>query len=161
MREAISHDELLRRLSFDPKTGVFRWLIRPRQRVCSEEAGVINPEGYRQIGLCQSVYKAHRLAWFYIHGVWPRGDIDHINGIRSDNRIENLREATRAQNAANAKSRKKHKGVYLHKASGLYHARVTVNYRAVSLGYFKSVEAAHAAYCVAEKKFFGDYAREG
>lgn len=104
-------------LSYDPETGVFTWLRRPREhfkcnwswkvhwRKDGKEAGYLDPTGYVHIRLQNTLYKAHRLAFFYMTGKWPAQEIDHINHARADNRLANLREATRTENVKNASRR--------------------------------------------------------
>jgi len=159
----IVHDDLLKIVTYDPETGLFTWLIRPRQRACSHIAGTVNSEGYRQICIKQKMYKAHRLAWFYIYGEWPGAQLDHINGNKDDNRIANLRLANYQQNQANSRTRVTNKlgikGIYFHKFSKLYHARIMVDGKNLSLGYFKTPEEAHRAYVAGAKRYFGEFAR--
>ena len=164
MRKQISLSELKERLSYNPMTGVFLWKIRPRQRACSEIAGSVrSTDGYRQICIKQTMYKAHRLAWFYVHGVWPKEQIDHINGDKADNCIANLRLADFSKNQANSKRRSTNrsgfKGIWFHKFSGLWAATITVNRKPIHLGYFKTPEEAHEAYKAAAVQYFGEYAR--
>lgn len=85
-------------MSYDPETGEFAWLIKPRQRACPLIAGSINAAGYRQICIKGKFYYAHRLAWFYVHKAWPKDEIDHINRVRHDNRLKNLQDIPLAQN---------------------------------------------------------------
>lgn len=151
-------------LSYDPLTGVFRWKIKPRQRACSEIAGGVNPDGYRMICVSQRIYRAHRLAWFYMTGRWPKGEVDHINGTKDDNRIANLRIADKQENQANSKRRSTNttgfKGIcVLQGRDKKYCARITVNYKVIWLGNFYTAEEAHAAYFAAAKKYFGEFAR--
>src|SRR5580704_1773693 len=105
MKPVITIEALKTVLDYDPLTGVFRWRIRPRQRACSEIAGSVNSYGYRMICVAQKIYRAHRLAWFYVYGEWPTNEIDHINGKKDDNRIVNLRLADKQKNQANSKRR--------------------------------------------------------
>lgn len=160
---SLTLDRLKSVLAYDSETGIFTWLAKPRRRSMDLIAGTENGGGYRQICIYQKVYKAHRLAWFYVYGKWPSGQIDHINGMRSDNRISNLREATHSTNQANAKKRSSsnspHKGVTYHVASGLWHARVTKERKLAFSGYFNSPDEAAKAYRDNSVVHFGEFAR--
>ena len=99
---------------------------------------------------------AHRVAWAIFYGQWPGSLIDHINRSRTDNRIDNLREATYRDNSENRLVASRSSGtgligVSLHRASGLYHGRIGVCGKEVSLGYFRSAKDAHSAYLRAKK----------
>jgi hypothetical protein len=128
--------------------------------------GKLHWRGYWEVKIGSLHYAASRLAFFYMTGDWPKPglDIDHINGIRNDDRWSNLREATRSQNAANQRmqSRKAHstpfKGVT--KNGSKYEASIKVNGDQLYLGLYATPEAAHSAYVAAAKKYFGQYARE-
>lgn len=95
----LPRERLLEVLSYDPGTGIFHW--RPGTRREGFVAGTIVSEGYISIGIDRRCYKAHRLAWLYFHGIWPSAVVDHIDGDTSNNRIENLRDVTHAQNGLN------------------------------------------------------------
>jgi hypothetical protein len=104
----ITAERLRQLLHYDPERGVFTWLSRPAERswntrFAGTRAGTINGLGYVVIGILGRRYKAHRLAWLYVHGEWPGRELDHINCDKSDNRIANLRPATRSQNIARIK----------------------------------------------------------
>lgn len=143
-------------LGYDPATGNFT-------RLNGVKAGGVNSLGYVQIRICGARYKAHRLAWLYVYGEWPKGFIDHINGIRDDNRIVNLRIATHKQNMANSRLRvdaKMPKGVtMIHGAR--YRALIRVDGVLRHIGYFPTEEQARIAYCEAAQKEFGAYHRAG
>ena len=114
-----------------------------------KKAGSLNARhGYIYICVDYRHYRAHRLAWLYMYGKWPDGDIDHINSNRSDNRIANLRDVSRSFNLLNAvgmtNSSTGIKGIHLQK-NGRYHAYITVDKRRTNLGYFASLEEAVAA----------------
>jgi hypothetical protein len=100
-------DYLRVRLHYDPETGIFTW--KPRgpgdkswnTRYAGEVAGFIKDDGYRQINIDGKLYRAARLAWFITHGEWPQNEIDHINRVRDDNRLVNLRDVTPTENSNN------------------------------------------------------------
>lgn len=96
----LSQSRLKEVLSYDPNTGVFTWIKRN-----GNVAGGKDSHGYIIIKVDNKSYKAHRLAWLYIHGYFPENDTDHLNGIRDANRLENLHEATRRCNQQNCKIR--------------------------------------------------------
>lgn len=159
--------QLRARLLYDPSTGNFTWAPNCRARIAGRVAGSLHKKGYRQIQIVIGGkllgFKAHRLAWLFTHGEWPSEQIDHINGERDDNRIENLRLATPSQNMANRKLNANNaagaKGVCFHKGAQRWRARLQVNGTRIHLGDFKNKEAAEIAYAVAAKMHFGDYAR--
>jgi hypothetical protein len=110
--------------------------------------------GYLSIGLKGRIYYAHRLAWLYVHGEWPVDFIDHINGIRSDNRILNLRECSAAQNSQNlAKQYNKTRLTGVVPWKKRFQAKICVDYKRINLGSFKTAEEAHAAYLAAKAKY--------
>jgi len=95
------------------------------------------------------MYRAHRLAWLYVHGKWPENEIDHINGVRSDNRISNLRDATTAENRQNHAIRRDNTstvpGVDWHKSVQKWRVRIRVPGKRITVGFFKNLEDAAAA----------------
>jgi hypothetical protein len=129
-------------LSYDPDTGVFTWLVtRPGRAKINSKAGGLTARNYYHISIFGRKYKAHRLAWLYVYGVWPDRDMDHINRNGLDNRICNLRLATHSQNMQNRHS--KHRGVTL--KEGRWRARISLNKKQVFLGYYATREDALAA----------------
>lgn len=90
-------ERLKQLLHYDPETGHFTWKVARRRVVAGDRAGHLGNKGYIEITVEGVQYLAHRLAWFYVHGVWPNY-IDHDNGQRSDNRIKNLKNGTQADN---------------------------------------------------------------
>lgn len=149
-------------LRYDPETGVFTWIAPQHGVTVGSRAGTINAHGYRCITVSQGRYRASRLAWLYVYGEWPTGLIDHKDRDRDNDRIANLREATRTLNNGNASRRvdntSGYKGVGLHRHSGLWYARIRVNGRALSLGYHRLKEDAARAYDAAAKRHFGEFA---
>ncbi|WP_448120689.1 HNH endonuclease [Pseudomonas veronii] len=124
-------------------------------------AGKVRPNGYVEIRVDLVSYQAHRLAWLYMTGEWPVGDIDHINRNPSDNSFKNLRQATRSQNLCNvpalSTSSTGCRGVDFHKASGRYRARIRVDGKRLDLGLFNTIDNARAAYQEAAGKFHGGF----
>lgn len=160
----ISQARLKEVLLYDPATGEFRWRVRMGCRALEgARAGTVKEDGYRILFIERKRYAEHRLAWFYVHGFWPAADIDHANGVRADNRIGNLREATRAQNAANSPARTPGvvglRGVSRVSSSGSFQSRIAANGKQHYLGAFSDPVEAHAAYCKAAKRLHGEFAR--
>lgn len=120
--------------------------------------------GYFQLYLEGKTFSVHRLVWKLYYGEDPSGDIDHINGDRSDNRIDNLRIATRTQNNQNSKIRKDNssgvKGVHFFTRTQKWQAYIDLNRKRISLGYFHDLESAKKARLEAEDKYHGSYARQ-
>jgi hypothetical protein len=106
---------------------------------------------------------AHRLAWFLYHGVWPKEQVDHINNVRDDNRILNLREATSFENQCNRKPQvgcsSKYKGVSYKKQDCKWQAQIQINYKNIYLGLYHNEEEAALAYNKAALEHFGEYAK--
>lgn len=153
--------ELLREyLSYDPKTGIVRWIKwRGSRTVIGAQAGTPKKPGdYLIFQIDGVLYRAHRVAWAMHYGVWPPDEIDHKNRNRQDNRIDNLRLATRSKNAANGPShiRGRLKGTGT-MPSGRWTAQLGFNRKKLHLGCFDTEREAHEAYCVAAKKYFGDH----
>ncbi len=149
-----------KRLCYDPLTGDCVWVYCPEHPgSVGRIAGSVRKDGYLKISVKGRKLAGAHIAWFLYGGKWPDLDLDHINGIRSDNRIDNLRLATQQQNSANMKGHGRYlKGVY--KASpNRFGAQIRVDNILYQLGLFRTEEAAHAAYIQAAQRYFGDFAR--
>lgn len=162
----LSRSEIMEFLTYSPSTGEFRWKKRPGPRAkVGGIAGGLNGAGYREIELRGKTYQAHRLAWLFIHGMWPVGEIDHENTIRDDNRIENIRDATRSQNQHNRRKNRKgssrYKGVHFHKATGKWGAKIQVNGENRHLGLFDREEDAAQVRILTAAELHGEFARSG
>lgn len=142
-------DDLRQNLSYDPDTGVFRWAL-PRSRIrVGQVAGYVKPDGYKGLEFNGRSYLQHRLAWVYVYGEEINGEIDHVNGDRSDNRICNLRVVTRAQNCQNrhnVRSDSKTGVLGASRNEGTYRAEIKANGVRKYLGRFKTAEEAGSAY---------------
>lgn len=142
-------------LNYDENTGIFTWKIGRRGRAkAGTIAGTKHPKGYIRISIDHVDYLAHRLAWIYVNGeIDDDLVIDHINGDRSDNRIENLRMVTGHQNANNRHSPLLSDrgliGASFHKPSGRWVARIKIDNKDKYLGIFDTSEEAHQAYMTA------------
>jgi len=149
-------EELRNLLAYDPTIGIFTWKQRVAKCVQIDNvAGNTNKIGYVTIGLRKKVYKAHRLAWLYIHGSWPNGLIDHINGIKSDNRLSNLRVINETGNSENVrKPNKRNKsgfmGVILFQNK--WRASITIKRKTHRIGDYITPEEAHQAYLEEKRK---------
>lgn len=158
----ITQERLKKFLEYDPDTGVFTWRVSSGKASAGSVAGRSLPSGHIQIGLDGRRYYAHRLAWLYVYGNWPSAEIDHVNRSPADNRLSNLREATRQENGAKrsifSNNTSGVKGVYWEMASGKWHARIRVSRELRSLGRFASLDEAAAAYAAAARQYFGDFA---
>ncbi len=156
----ITHSELLSLLRYEPETGRFFWRKKCGARALpGNEAGCLNMNGYTKIKIRRVEYQRSRLAWLYVHGEWPPLFIDHINRNRSDDRIINLRIATRTQNNCNTKIRSDNttgtKGVVRH--NGKFMARINFQGKSIYLGIHKTIDAAADAVRDASIKYHKDF----
>lgn len=138
-------------LSYDPETGLITWKKRPANRIQKgQRAGGISGGGYESIRIKGRKIKTHHIAWFLYKNEWPDKSIDHINRVKTDNKISNLRLVSHSQNLANRgllkNSSTKLTGVGFHKPSGLYQSRIALNKKRIPLGYFNSAKEAAQAY---------------
>lgn len=165
--EELTQARLRELLSYDPETGVFVWLDDRRSGAgyrivhvkAGDIAGNVNAgDGYRYIGIGAKLFPAHRLAWLYMHGEWPVGEIDHRNGSRDQNMIRNLRDVTRLINAQNRRRARRDSMAGL---AGAFKApkgcrlpwvsSIRTNGKTKYLGQFATAEAAHDAYIEAKR----------
>lgn len=149
-------------LAYDEATGIFTRRASKRGDCVGRRAGVVTTNGYLRIRIGTKWYPAHRLAWLYVYGEWPPDDIDHADVNRQNNRIGNLRLATRTQNHANRMPQphsSRFKGVSFDKQTGRWRASIKMNRRLIALGRHDTEEQAHAAYVSAAARHFGEFAR--
>ena len=153
----ITQERLKEILDYNPETGDFVWRVTLSNKVVAGSvAGSATSQGYLRITIGETEYRAHRLAWLYVHGEWPKRQIDHINRDKTDNRIANLRDVSASVNCANRGHQNK---------TGLRGARRNFNGRFQSaikqcgkmkhLGYFDTAEEAHEAFKRAHIAIYG------
>ena len=137
-------------LDYCAETGRFTWRVRSSAKApAGAVAGGPDSSGYTKIGIAGHDYRAHRLAWLHVHGKWPEGQLDHIDGNPGNNAIDNLRDVSQFVNQQN--QRKAHAdsthglmGVSRRKTGWI--ARINIDGAHRYLGIFKTPEAAHDAY---------------
>lgn len=146
----LTKENLISILDYEPSTGLFRWNKESCKRLVKGAAAGTLDNGYIMIGIDRKQYRAHRLAWLYVYGYMPVEQIDHVNGIKTDNRIENLRLATHGQNCANRKKQSNntsgYKGVCFIKSIGKWRARIGYNNKKIDIGFFDNPKDAAIAY---------------
>ena len=174
--KALPSPEVLRQLlRYEPGTGKLFWRERgPEWFTRGGSAAAWNDAfagreaftaddgaGYRQGSIFDQSFRAHRIAWAISYGVWPQNHIDHINGDKSDNRLCNLRDASRSENMSNSQKRVDNtsgfKGVS--RAAGKWVARIYARGKKHHIGYFDTAEDAAAAYAKASAELHGEFGR--
>jgi hypothetical protein len=158
---------------YDPETGIFRW----RSEKCNGQVKAWSCAGYKRvcgyvvINVFGSIFRAHRLAWIYMTGEQPKNDIDHIDGVRSNNTWGNLREATNKQNMENKVAYKNNtsgfRGVFWSNFHKKWMAQVRHNKKLFHLGYFDAIEDAAKTAALKRAELFthdtgrGSYCKPG
>lgn len=176
-RQLPSPEDLRQLLRYEPETGKLFWKERPLSAFDSVRSANswnarfagkpalsgINHAGYKAGRIGPRGILAHRAIWALVHGRWPDQEIDHVNGDRVDNRLENIREASRAENARNRGVKEKvgqtgYKGVQPYR-NGRFVANIKANGRFIYLGIFNEARQAAAAYDAAARRYHGEFAR--
>jgi len=154
-----SLDQVKELVHYDPLTGVFTWRKSPHYWVKegSRADSTYDTAGYRKVNLLGGNHAAHRLAWFYCTGEWPKTGLDHKNTVRDDNRLDNLRLATPSQNSQNRKGVERGlKGTTWH--NGSWRAQIMFQRSNYHLGSYLTQEEAHEAYKIGAAYFHGEFA---
>jgi hypothetical protein len=157
---SLSAERLRELMDYDSESGIFTRKVQlcNRHKVGDRadfQVGSGSAKGYCRVTVDGRQYMAHRLAWLHVYGAWPSLDIDHINGIRFDNRIENLRNVTPGVNLENIRNpRVDNKSGFLgvHSHYGRWRARLVVGRRSIHVGCFDTPEEAHEEYLKAKRK---------
>lgn len=155
----LTADRLRKLLTYTPETGELRRrvTVSPRYVAGSLAGSVSAVSGYREVWVAGRAYYAHRLAWLHVHGHWPKGEIDHINGKRDDNRLCNLRDVGKRVNGenrwkANRNSQTGLLGVHYVAKLKKYRAEIVVAGTPKYLGCYQTAQEAHRAYLAAKRK---------
>ena len=149
-------------LEYIPSTGAFTRKIRAGRARAGSVPGAKDRLGYVQISLKNKLWMAHRLAWLIVHGQWPPSRIDHINGQRDDNRIDNLRLANASQNMWNRKAQagtSKYKGVYLNRRTNKWGAGASAHGKHHHAGWFDCEEEANKAAKATRERLHTEFCR--
>lgn len=154
MKDRVTHKKLLELLEYNQDSGVFKRKLTVRQYKAGTEAGCFTKAGYVVICIDRKNYMAHVLAWFYVFGEWPTCQVDHRNGIGTDNRFSNLRDVSTAINAQNKHRARSDSTVGLLgvvKNRNKFTARIKVGGKRTNIGTFGTAEQAHNEYVKAKR----------
>ncbi|MFM0554788.1 HNH endonuclease [Paraburkholderia sediminicola] len=164
MTKALTQEMLQSILHYNPETGVFTYLNDSKHKEAGQEAGYIKSQGYREIHVAGKNYYAHRLAFLFMTGSFPKECVDHINNNRLDNRWCNLRNATRAENMRNRPKLKSNTsgvtGVCWQRAMKKWCAYINLNRKRHELGHFDSLDEAASVVKAARERLHGEFAHQ-
>jgi len=154
----ITGDLVRKTFHYDPETGLLTWKVRPNRRIkIGSIAGSSNWNGYILVSVNNKRLRAHRVIWMYVYDKWPDYDVDHINGVPHDNRLQNLRDVSTARNIQNQRRPQKRNkcgylGVSLCPLTKKWRARICTNGKHVLIGRFQTPELASQAYWKAKSE---------
>lgn len=151
----LTQEQLKAVLIYDHETGDFYWKLKKARWISVGDPAGYQTNGRIKIGINKRRFFAHRLAWLYVHGKWPDGEIDHINGNSMDNRIANLRDVSHQINCENQVLGRRNPisgltGVYKNKNQAYFFSAIRVHGKLFYLGKFNTPEAAHKAFIKAK-----------
>ncbi|BAE72763.1 HNH endonuclease family protein [Xanthomonas phage OP1] len=150
VKKDLTFEEVDQLLSYDAETGLLTWKVAKANHVkVGDVTGCPDRNGHLRVVLNRKIYMVHRIAWLLSKGYWPNQQIDHIDGNTANNRLDNLRECTQAQNMQNLGKRSDNKsgiqGISWYKRYQKWRAYICVNGDIQHLGYYESIEEAAAA----------------
>lgn len=156
-RSKLTAEQLRAAVFYDPATGIFTRKINSSRMKAGDPCGSMHKKGHLEFFVLSKLHKAHRLAWLYMTGEWPRGMIDHINGDKTCNSWSNLRDVDNRTNSENRSRANKNNilgvlGIHRHK-TGKFEPRIRVDGQAIYLGLYETVEEAKAIHLAAKIKF--------
>jgi hypothetical protein len=160
--QILTQEKLKTLLSYDPDTGVLTWQSKPSRGIkVGRQAGTPTSQGYLALQINKKKMLVHRAIWFYVHGVWPPEEIDHINHVRDDNRLCNLRLANRLENSHNTQKHEKnlsgHKGVAWHNRNKKWQVQMRFAGKNYYVGQFSDLQDAIQARLQTETKLYADH----
>lgn len=163
MKKELTQERIRQVLDYNPETGVFTWkVVASNRRPVGSVAGTSNWKGYTIITVDKVRVPAHRLAFLYMMGEMPKGQVDHKNGVKGDNSWGNLREASPSQNRYNAGPQANNttgfKGVFWSKRGGRFLAQIASERKLHYIGYFDCPREAAHAYNKAAIELHGEFA---
>jgi len=149
--------------NYNPETGEFVWSKKASVKVAGKPVGSLSRNGYLVTKVNYERYMVHRLIWLYVNGELPKGEIDHKNRIKTDNRISNLRDVERSVNLANCKRKTGKSGVAGVRlvCGGKWQAYIHIKKKFINLGSFVCKSDAIKARLDYERKMFGNLSRNG
>lgn len=154
--DALTSERLRELLHYEPATGVFTRLVQTSNRThVGDIAGSISHYGYVEFQLAGKLRKAHRAVWLYVHGVWPAGEIDHIDGDRANNRLDNLRDVPPLSNQQNRRAPNSNNSsgfLGVSPRRGKWKAQIRTDGTNRHLGTYQTPELAYAAYLKAKRE---------
>ena len=154
-RKDLTQEEVRKHLNYNPETGELMWREWRRGRKTSLNVGRTQSNGYMQLQINGTLYQLHRVIWLWVYGYFPENEIDHINRVRSDNRLSNLREVSRTCNARNCgidpRNKTGVKGIYWETKRKAWLSSIKANDKRKHLGRFKDFTEAVAHRLAAEQ----------
>lgn len=164
MNQELTQDQIKSIMNYDPNTGLLTWISTPRRDLIGKTVGAKMGDGYLSTRVRGKSYLLHRLIWLYTYGYFPKS-IDHKNGIKTDNRIDNLRLADNDENVMNQPLKSNNtsgfKGVSWHKIMGKWLAYITHKGIRIRLGYFSDINQAAKTVAEARDRLHGEFANHG